>query len=196
MNQSSHQIQLLRRPVGLPSLADFTLTEVALPELQEGEVRVANQWLSVDPYMRGRMSEAKSYVPLPSTAPRWRRHRRGGSLPSPGLRGGRPGEQHAGLARSLRRQWRPADPPARHPLAAPALLGALGMPGMTAWTGLNRIAKLQAGETVLVFAPPAPSAPWWCSLPNGRGPTSSAPPGRSTRWPTSRAWGRRGDQLP
>ncbi|MFM7969664.1 hypothetical protein ACF2JD_16795 [Aeromonas sp. A-5] len=39
MNQSSHQIQLLRRPVGLPSLADFTLTEVALPELQEGEVR-------------------------------------------------------------------------------------------------------------------------------------------------------------
>ncbi len=70
MNQSSHQIQLLRRPVGLPSLADFTLTEVALPELQEGEVRVANQWLSVDPYMRGRMSEAKSYVPpFPSTAP-------------------------------------------------------------------------------------------------------------------------------
>ena len=63
MNQSSHQIQLLRRPVGLPSLADFTLTEVALPELQAGEVRVANQWLSVDPYMRGRMSEAKSYVP-------------------------------------------------------------------------------------------------------------------------------------
>ena len=48
MNQSSHQIQLLRRPVGLPSLADFTLTEVALPELQK-EVRVANQWLSVDP---------------------------------------------------------------------------------------------------------------------------------------------------
>lgn len=63
MNATSHQIQLLRRPVGLPAATDFALVEVPLPPLQEGEVQVANQWLSVDPYMRGRMSEAKSYVP-------------------------------------------------------------------------------------------------------------------------------------
>ena len=63
MNQISRQIQLLRYPSGLPNLADFTLTEILLPPLQEGEVQVSNQWLSVDPYMRGRMSLAKSYVP-------------------------------------------------------------------------------------------------------------------------------------
>ena len=63
MTPISHQIQLLRRPTGLPTPDDFALREVPLPALQEGEVQVANQWLSVDPYMRGRMSEAKSYVP-------------------------------------------------------------------------------------------------------------------------------------
>lgn len=63
MTPISHQIQLLRRPTGLPAQSDFTLKEVPLPALQEGEVLVTNQWLSVDPYMRGRMSEAKSYVP-------------------------------------------------------------------------------------------------------------------------------------
>ncbi len=56
MNAISHQIQLLRRPTGLPTLEDFALRDVPLPALQEGEVQVANQWLSVDPYMRGRMS--------------------------------------------------------------------------------------------------------------------------------------------
>lgn len=63
MTPISHQIQLLRRPTGLPAQSDFILKEVPLPALSEGEVQVANQWLSVDPYMRGRMSEAKSYVP-------------------------------------------------------------------------------------------------------------------------------------
>lgn len=64
MNAISHQIQLLRRPTGLPTLEDFALRDVPLPALQEGEVQVANQWLSVDPYMRGRMSEAKSATPI------------------------------------------------------------------------------------------------------------------------------------
>lgn len=154
MNQLSHQIQLLRRPVGLPSLADFTPAEVALPELQEGEVRVTNQWLSVDPYMRGRMSEAKSYVPP-------------FALNGP-LDGGAIGvveaSRHPDFAVGDRVSsmlgWRDSFvangaqltrlPDTRLP---PQLfLGALGMPGMTAWTGLNRIAKLQAGETVLVSA--------------------------------------------
>lgn len=154
MNQPSHQIQLLRRPVGMPSLADFTLVEVALPELQGGEVRVTNQWLSVDPYMRGRMSDAKSYVP-PFT------------LNGP-LDGGAIGvveaSRHPDFAVGDRVSsmlgWRDSFvangaqltrlPDTRLP---PQLfLGALGMPGMTAWTGLNRIARLQAGETVLVSA--------------------------------------------
>lgn len=89
MTPISHQIQLLRRPTGLPVQSDFILKEVPLPALSEGEVQVANQWLSVDPYMRGRMSEAKSYVPpSPERPPRRRRHRHCAGLPSPRLQGG------------------------------------------------------------------------------------------------------------
>ena len=54
---------LMRRPQGMPVMEDFALKEVALPELGEGMVRVKNRWLSVDPYMRGRMNDVKSYVP-------------------------------------------------------------------------------------------------------------------------------------
>ena len=54
---------LMRRPKGMPVSEDFALKEVSLPELSEGMVRVANRWLSVDPYMRGRMNDVKSYVP-------------------------------------------------------------------------------------------------------------------------------------
>ncbi len=154
MNQLSHQIQLLRRPVGMPSLADFTLVEVALPELQEGEVRVTNQWLSVDPYMRGRMSEAKSYVPpFPLNGPL-----DGGAIGM--VEASRHPDFAVGDRVSSMLGWRDNFvangaqltrlPDTRLP---PQLfLGALGMPGMTAWTGLNRIARLQAGETVLVTA--------------------------------------------
>ena len=54
---------LASRPQGLPNMTNFELKEVRLPELQEGWVRVENKWLSVDPYMRGRMNDVKSYVP-------------------------------------------------------------------------------------------------------------------------------------
>lgn len=154
MNQLSHQIQLLRRPVGMPGLADFTLVEVALPELQEGEVRVTNQWLSVDPYMRGRMSDAKSYVPpFALNGPL-----DGGAIGT--VQASRHPDFAVGDRVSNMLGWRDsfvarADQLTRLPdtrLPPQRFLGALGMPGMTAWVGLNRIAKLQAGETVLVSA--------------------------------------------
>lgn len=154
MNQLSHQIQLLRRPVGMPGLADFTLVEVALPELQEGEVRVTNQWLSVDPYMRGRMSDAKSYVPpFALNGPL-----DGGAIGT--VQASRHPDFAVGDRVSSMLGWRDsfvarADQLTRLPdtrLPPQRFLGALGMPGMTAWVGLNRIAKLQAGETVLVSA--------------------------------------------
>lgn len=154
MNQLSHQIQLLRRPVGMPGLADFTLVEVALPELQEGELRVTNQWLSVDPYMRGRMSDAKSYVPpFALNGPL-----DGGAIGT--VQASRHPDFAVGDRVSSMLGWRDsfvarADQLTRLPdtrLPPQRFLGALGMPGMTAWVGLNRIAKLQAGETVLVSA--------------------------------------------
>ncbi len=54
---------LMRRPDGMPVMEDFALKELALPEVREGMVRVRNHYLSVDPYMRGRMNDVKSYVP-------------------------------------------------------------------------------------------------------------------------------------
>ncbi len=54
---------LMRRPEGMPVMDDFALKEFALPEVGEGMVRVSNRYLSVDPYMRGRMNDVKSYVP-------------------------------------------------------------------------------------------------------------------------------------
>ena len=54
---------LMRRPNGMPVSDDFALKDYALPNLDDGMVRVANRWLSVDPYMRGRMNDVKSYVP-------------------------------------------------------------------------------------------------------------------------------------
>ena len=54
---------LASRPEGLPTADNFDLREVALPALGQGQLRVRNLWLSVDPYMRGRMNDVKSYVP-------------------------------------------------------------------------------------------------------------------------------------
>ena len=54
---------LMRRPDGMPVMEDFALKDIILPALDDGMVKVANRWLSVDPYMRGRMNDVKSYVP-------------------------------------------------------------------------------------------------------------------------------------
>ena len=63
MTTTSHEIQLAARPVGWPTPDDFRLVEVELPDPGPGEVLVRNTFLSVDPYMRGRMNDVKSYVP-------------------------------------------------------------------------------------------------------------------------------------
>lgn len=190
MNAISHQIQLLRRPTGLPTLEDFALRDVPLPALQEGEVQVANQWLSVDPYMRGRMSEAKSYVPpFPLNGPL-----DGGAIGT--VQASRHPDFKVGDKVSSMLGWRDAFvanaaqltrlpdttlPPQR-------FLGALGMPGMTAWAGLHKVAHLKAGETLLVSAASGAVGTMASSSPSRRGPGSSAPPARPTRSPTSRPW--------
>src|SRR5580765_3501952 len=60
---TSRDVQLASRPKGWPSLENFTLVETKVPPAADGQVRVRNLFMSVDPYMRGRMKEAKSYVP-------------------------------------------------------------------------------------------------------------------------------------
>ncbi len=62
-NQKSREIRLKSRPVGAPTAANFELAETAVPTPGPGQVLVRNSYMSVDPYMRGRMMDRKSYVP-------------------------------------------------------------------------------------------------------------------------------------
>ena len=141
-------------PKGLPTRDFFSLESRTLPALEAGEVRVRNRWLSVDPYMRGRMDGVTTYVepftlgqPLEGAAI-------GEVLESRDERFS-PGDLVAHMG-----GWRDvAQLPGSSLQALPdlevppqAFLGVLGMPGMTAWTGLNRIAQLKEGERVLVSA--------------------------------------------
>ncbi|WNO54405.1 NADP-dependent oxidoreductase [Stakelama saccharophila] len=145
---------LERRPRGLPGNEDFALKAIDLPDLAEGQIRVANRWLSVDPYMRGRMNDVKSYVPP-------------FQLGEP-MQGGAVGEvvesKAEGFARGDLVQhmegWRDeavvdASRAQKLPdIGVPeqAFLGQLGMPGMTGYFGLLSVAEAKPGDTVFVSA--------------------------------------------
>jgi NADPH-dependent curcumin reductase CurA len=154
MSTVNRQVVLASRPQGPVTEANFRVVEAPLPVPGEGEVLVRNEWLSLDPYMRGRMNEAKSYAPsvgigevmvgqtigeiVESRDPRFKP----GDKVLTGL-----GWRLFGVARA--RDLSPIDV-SRAP--ASCYLGVLGMPGMTAWFGLREIGKPRAGETLVVSA--------------------------------------------
>lgn len=145
---------LMRRPNGTPVADDFALKEIALPALSDGQVRVANSWLSVDPYMRGRMNDVKSYA-----APF--------GLDEP-MTGGAVGDVVESKADGIAvgdkvlhmGGWRDEavlsakEVQKLPPLGLPdqAFLGQFGMPGMTAYFGLLHVAEAKEGETLFVSA--------------------------------------------
>ena len=145
---------LKSRPNGMPTSENFELKDIDLPELGEGQVRVRNRWLSVDPYMRGRMNDVKSYVPPFQVG-------------EP-LEGGAVGEviesKAEGLAAGDLVQhmagWRDeAVVPARTAQKLPNLgaapqqfLGVLGVTGATAYFGLLDAAAAKSGDVVFVSA--------------------------------------------
>ena len=146
---------LISRPEGLPSADNFTLREYALPEMSEGMVHVRNRFVSVDPYMRGRMNEAKSYIPpFALDAPM-----EGGAIGEvieSSAEGFSPGDLVVHMA-----GWRDeAVLPAKALQKAPpiagvepqAFLGVLGMPGATAYFGLFDVAEAKEGDRVFVSA--------------------------------------------
>ncbi|CAN5454848.1 NADP-dependent oxidoreductase [soil metagenome] len=153
-NEKNHEVRLKRRPKGMPAPNDFELTETALPSPREGQVLVRNSYISVDPYMRGRMRDEESYVP-------------GFQLGEP-LTGGAIGQvvlsksslfDYGDYVQSMYgwREWYAADAgdvqkvdPTLGPIQS--YLGALGMTGLTAYVGLLKIAELQEGERVFVSA--------------------------------------------
>ena len=147
------QIVLASRPSGWPTAANFALTETDQPELADGQVRVRNLFMSVDPYMRGRMNDAESYVP----PFRLGKPLEGGAIGA--VIESRSPELTAGDLVLHMLGWRDeAVLPAGHArkvaaaagLSPSAYLGVLGMPTLTAYVGLLDIASLRAGDTVFV----------------------------------------------
>lgn len=150
----SREIHLQQRPVGLPTASDFALVTVPIPPLQAGDILVRNQYMSVDPYMRGRMFEQPSYVAPFAIGEALdggcvgevvASHDAGFPVGTTVL--GRKGWREFFIAQS--RELTPIDP-SLAPIQA--YLGTLGMPGLTAYVGLLDIGQPRAGETVFVSA--------------------------------------------
>ncbi|NIY82997.1 NADP-dependent oxidoreductase [Vibrio hepatarius] len=151
---NSQQIHLVSRPSGMPTQENFKLVEVELPAIQDGEVLVRNTWMSVDPYMRGRMVVSDSYI-APFEIDEV-------------LEGGAVGEViesknadfPVGAKVSNLSGWRTTfvsdgndltllpsvELPDQH------FLGVIGMPGLTGWVGLFKVAQLKPTDTVFVSA--------------------------------------------
>ena len=148
----NRQITLASRPVGFPKVSDFHLVYSPLPSPAAGEVLVRSVYLSLDPYMRGRMNEAESYarpVAIGEVMP-------GGAVASvmesahPDFRSGDTVEGMLGwqeYAVAQGHELRKIDP-SLGPISM--ALGVLGMPGLTAFFGLVDICDPQPGETVVV----------------------------------------------
>ena len=150
----NRRVLLASRPQGAVSPENFRIEEAPLPRPAEGEVLVRNEWLSLDPYMRGRMSDAKSYVPPVEIGGVMVGQTVGEVVESkhPGFKRGdrvltQLGWQSHGIAKG--KELRLVD---TKRIPASYYLGVLGMPGMTAWFGLFEIGKPKAGETLVVSA--------------------------------------------
>ena len=150
----SREGRLRSRPDGKPTLENFSIESVSVPPPDPGEVQVRNLFLSVDPYMRGRMNDAPSYVPPFQI----------GTVLEGGAVGevvasNHPGWQAGDTVFSML-GWREMfNAPAERlqkvdasRLAPEEYLGAAGMPGLTAYAGLLEVIKIKAGETLFVSA--------------------------------------------
>jgi len=160
MSQINHQILLASRPTGEPTAENFKLVEAPVPtpdQLADGQVLVRHHFLSLDPYMRGRMNDSKSYAepqPLNTVmiggtvgevvASKHARYAVGDSVVGMG------GWQEYSLVDANQRGILTKVDTRHIPLSA--YLGSVGMPGVTAWYGLMKIIAPKACETILVSA--------------------------------------------
>jgi NADPH-dependent curcumin reductase CurA len=170
-NQKSREIRLKSRPTGMPSPANFELAETDVPTPGPGQILVRNSYMSVDPYMRGRMMDRKSYVPP-------------FQIGQP-LQGGAVGQVVASNSPHMKvgdyvqsmngwREWFVAEAGAVikvDPSIGPvqSYLGALGMPGLTAYVGLLKIGELKDGERVFVSAASGAVGAVVCQIAKARG---------------------------
>ena len=157
MATRNQQIHLVSRPEGEPTPANFRLVEADVPALADGQVLVRHHFLSLDPYMRGRKNDAKSYA-----VPQELNKVMGGGTVGEVVESRHPSyragdrvvgmggwQQYAVVDGNARGVLSKVDT-SRVPLSA--YLGAVGMPGVTAWYGLMKICEPKAGQTIVVSA--------------------------------------------
>ncbi|SHH92304.1 NADP-dependent oxidoreductase [Marivita hallyeonensis] len=157
MSDQMSRITLARRPSGAPVPDDFKLVTEARPEPAEGEVLIEVTHLSLDPYMRGRMDDAKSYAPSVDI---------GGTMTGQGVGrviaskadGFTKGDMVTGMTGWASHACLPASELHKLDGTLPpsTALGVLGMPGLTGWVGLHRFGQPKAGETLVVAAATGP----------------------------------------
>jgi len=171
---SNQQILLASRPQGEATAANFRLVTTQTPDLQDGQVLVRHHYLSLDPYMRGRMNDSKSYAasqPLDEVMiggtvgevvqSRHPRYAQGDQVV--GMGGWQEYSVVDGNAPGMLRKVDTAHVPLS------AYLGAVGMPGVTAWYGLVRIIAPKAGDTVVVSAATGAVGSSFAALAKARG---------------------------
>ncbi|CAN5893269.1 NADP-dependent oxidoreductase [soil metagenome] len=154
MTDTNRRVLLKSRPQGEPTQANFDVVDSAIPEPKDGEYLSRTIWMSLDPYMRGRMAEAKGYAANLNLGDAMVGGTVGQVVKSrnPRFKEGDFVGEYAGwqsYAVSDGAMSMKLDPEAA-PLST--ALSVLGMPGMTAWWGLMQIGKPKAGETVVVSA--------------------------------------------
>ena len=171
---TNRQILLDNRPQGEATVSNFKLVSVQTPALQDGQVLVRHHFLSLDPYMRGRMNDAKSYA-----QPQALGQTMGGGTVGEVVESRNPkfavGDKVVGMGgwqeysvvdANLMGALRKVDT-THVPLSA--YLGAVGMPGVTAWYGLVKIIEPQAGQTVVVSAATGAVGSAFAALAKARG---------------------------
>ena len=174
MTTLNTQVLLAKRPVGEPQDTDYSIVETALPALGEGDTLVQHHYLSLDPYMRGRMNESKSYAASQGL----------GEVMIGGTVGevvqsnnpffkvgdkvvGMGGWQQYSVVNASQRGALQKVDTTHIPLSA--YLGAVGMPGVTAWYGLVKICEPKAGETCVVSAATGAVGSAFAALAKARG---------------------------
>ena len=168
------QILLDNRPTGEAVASNFKLVSSETPVLQDGEVLVRHHFLSLDPYMRGRMNDSKSY-----TAPQPLGQVMGGGTVGEVVESRsakfQPGDKVVGMGGWQQYSVVKADEPGalrkvdttHVPLSY--YLGAVGMPGVTAWYGLSKIIEAKAGETLVISAATGAVGSAFAALAKARG---------------------------
>ncbi|MBA3811824.1 MAG: NADP-dependent oxidoreductase [Caulobacteraceae bacterium] len=151
---TSREIRLKSRPSGVPTADNFELATVTLADPGPGEVQVRNSWMTVDPYMRGRMNDVRSYAPPFELGEAMQGGAVGEVVASndPSFKAGDAVQSFLGWREAFNAPAAAVQRLETHGLPPQAFLGVAGMPGLTAYVGLLKIAALKDGDVVFVSA--------------------------------------------